>query len=198
MKNLSSVISIVLVVAVGYLFIREFSGGSQGYTPSESGVQVAYINSDSLIPNYELHKELKEKLEGQAKVFEADLANKSRVFQENVANLQNQAENLTPSQLQQAQMELQQIQQRLQMEADGKTRELATEERKLDSIIMLDLESVLDEIRTEKNIDFIFSYSRGSSLLSVSEALDLTEEALNRLNKNHVAKKEEEATSEEE
>ncbi len=207
MKTFNTVLSIILLVAVAYLFIHEFSSkGTAGSSKAKgeqltealgddefAGAKVAYINSDSLVKNYELHKELKTQLEEKAKKVEADLANKSRVFQENVSVLQQQAGNLSPEELQAAQLDLQQTQQQLQMYADNKTRQLAKEERKLDSLLMVDMNDVLANIREEYGLDYVFSYSRQSSLLSVNDAFNITNLVVERLNESNRKKKEEKA-----
>ncbi len=208
MKHINTVLTIVLIVAVSYLFIKDHnpSTGSKENNASadigekmggQANLKIAYINSDSLVTKYDLHKELKAKLEAKASLLEADLAGKSRTFQENVAILQQQAPTLTQEQLQGHQMDLQQTQQQLQAYAEAKTRELGLEERKLDSILMVDLELVLEDVKTEFGIDYIFSYSQGSSLLQVNEAYNITDDVAERLNQMNKAKKEKQPTEEE-
>lgn len=210
MKTFNTVVSIVLLVAVAFLFIREFSGSptDKSGTPGKKemtealedqefgGVRIAYVNSDSLVKKYDLHKELKSQLEEKAKNLEADLANKSQVFQENVAVLQQQAGRLSQEELQAAQLDLQQTQQQLQVYADEKTRDLAREERKLDSLLMLDMDQVLEDVRGEYDLDYVFSYSRQSSLLGVNDAYNITDIVVERLNEINRRKKEEKAKKE--
>lgn len=201
MKTFNTVLGIILLVAVAYLFIHEFSGSTaqpnsdkpvnEALTnPEYQGARIAYINRDTLVENYSLHKKLKSQLEEKAKKVEADLANKSRVFQGNVSALQQQAPKLSQDELQAAQMDLQQTQQQLQMYADNKTRELQQEEQKLDSLIMADMDTVLENVRQENNLDFIMSYSRNSSVLTAKKDYDITNMVLKRLNENYAKSQE--------
>ncbi len=208
MKTFNTVVSIILLVAVGYLFVKEFSGDDTKKTTKAGASEVtdalnsekfgqariAYVNSDSLAKNYEYREELKVQLETQAKKMEADIAYRSNGFQESLAILQQQAPNLSQQQLQEADLEIQQARQQLQAYAESKQRELALEERKLDSLLMVDMDLVLEDIKEEFKLDYVFSYSRQSSLLTADDAFDITPLVVDRLNAIHQKKKEEAAT----
>lgn len=205
MKTFNTVVSIVLLVAVGYLLVKEFSsntadkpaaGASEVADALKSDkfsqARIAYVNSDSLAKNYDYREELKVQLETKAKKMEADLAFRSNGFQESLAILQQQAANLTQQQLQEADFELQQKRQELQEYAESKQRELALEERKLDSLLMVDMDLVLEEVKQEFELDYVFSYSRQSSLLTADDAFDITPLVVERLNAMNQKKKDQE------
>jgi Skp family chaperone for outer membrane proteins len=205
MKTFNTVVSIVLLVTVGYLLVKEFSsntadklaaGASEVADALKSDkfsqARIAYVNSDSLAKNYDYREELKVQLETKAKKMEADLAFRSNGFQESLAILQQQAANLTQQQLQEADFELQQKRQELQEYAESKQRELALEERKLDSLLMVDMDLVLEEVKQEFELDYVFSYSRQSSLLTADDAFDITPLVVERLNAMHQKKKDQE------
>lgn len=211
MKTLNTVLSVVLLVAVIFLFVREFGDNdtsSKSTKPgkeevetalegqSASGARLAYVNSDTLYQNYDYYNELSGELEEKSKSLEQELARISEGFQSNVQALQQQANNLNPQQLQEAQMELQQKQQELQMYADRRTRDLENERRKLDSLLMVDMNAVLDDIEEEYSLDYIFRYSRQSSLLSVNDAFNITDIVVEKLNESNKLKKEEKAKEE--
>lgn len=187
MKSLHAVVTGILALAVIFLLYREFSGpasaeGQSTVQRDVAGLQVAYLNYDSLISKYEYHQELKSQLEEKAKELEADLAKKSQVFQENVAVLQERAGSLSDEQLQQAQMELQQTQQQLMMYQEEKSRELAEQEKELTDLLREDLDEVLGRIKREESLDMIFSYDRRSDLLAVDTNLNLTARVIKTLN----------------
>lgn len=210
MKTFNTVVSIILLVAVGYLFVREFSGtetkkttaGASEVADALNGekfgqARIAYVNSDSLAKNYDYREELKDQLEAKAKKMEADIAFRSNGFQESLAILQQQAASLSQQELQAADLEIQQARQQLQQYAESKQYELAKEERKLDSLLMVEMNLVLDDIKDEFKLDYVFSYSRQSSLLTADDAFDITPLVVERLNTMNKAKKEGEATEEE-
>ncbi len=210
MKTFNTVVSIILLVAVGYLFVREFSGtetkkttaGASEVADALNGekfgqARIAYVNSDSLAKNYDYREELKDQLEAKAKKMEADIAFRSNGFQESLAILQQQAASLSQQELQAADLEIQQARQQLQQYAESKQYELAKEERKLDSLLMVEMNLVLDDIKDEFKLDYVFSYSRQSSLLTADDAFDITPLVVERLNTMNKAKKEGKATEEE-
>lgn len=199
MKSINTALSLILLIAVVFLFYREFSGGTEKSAQQSeaeaiantdfSNLRIAYINYDSLVVRYDYHKELKEKLEKEAKALETELARRSKIFQEDVAILQQRANELSEERLQSAQMELQQKQQELMMYRDQQTQRLAEQEQELTSLLRDDLDDVLKQIRAEYKLDIIFSYDSRSDLLAADEGLNVTESVLNRLNEKYKASK---------
>lgn len=199
MKSLNTALSVVLLIAVVFLFYREFSNKTEKSAQQSeaeaiaskdfSNLRIAYINYDSLVVRYDYHKELKEKLEKEAKALETELARRSKIFQEDVAILQQRASELSEERLQSAQMELQQKQQELMMYRDQQTQRLAEQEQELTSLLRDDLDDVLKQIREEYELDLIFSYDSRSDLLAADEGLNVTESVLNRLNEKYKASK---------
>lgn len=199
MKSLNTLLNLVLLVAVTFLFYREFSSTEGAEAQAEeaanfsekdfSQLRMAYINYDSLVSRYAYHDELKSKLEKRAKELEADLAQKTKVFQGNVQVLQERAGSLSEEQLQQAQLELQQKQQELMLYQEQKRRELTEEEQALTALLREDLDTVLTVVKKEYQLDLIFSYDRSSDLLSAAEDLNITETVLARLNERYEAGK---------
>jgi len=196
MKTFNTIASIVLLIAVAYLFISRNSSptgsevGDNLKIQDQKGIRVAYINTDSLAEKYNLHSDLKSKLEEKAKILEADLSEKSKVFDENIAILQQQAANMSQERLQQAQQDLERKRQELLMYRDQKTQELAMQEQELNKMIMDDLDTVLAKIKSENELDFIFSHEPGGLLLSANEDYDITKMVVDRLNKRYAKEQE--------
>lgn len=200
MKNIQFILSIVLLLAVGFLFWKIYNPEAAALPGNKDqvnqnldaadqrgGLRIAYINTDSLVEKYHYHRELRDKLEKRAKALEQDLARKSETFQENVQVLQQQAEQMSDEQLQAAQLDLQQAQQRLMTYRDEKAEELANEEEELNKLIQEDMDVILDSIKQEMRLDFILSYDPGSILLKADEQYDITGEVVDRLNEKHQA-----------
>ena len=197
MKSLSVVLNVALLVAVGFLFFKIYGAPSSGKPDSENqvasnldhqefnGVKIAYINTDSLVEKYAYHKELKVKLEEKAKVLEADLAQKSKVFEENLVLLRERADKMNQQQLQAAEAELQQKQQLLYQYRDERAAELAKEEQDLSVLIKDDMDEVMESIKNEFGLDYILSFDPNSILLSANEQYDITDIVVKRLNESH-------------
>jgi outer membrane protein len=197
MKNLSTVLSSLALIGVIYLLIQgsgneNASGESQTKqvaVKSAGGLSLAFVDTDSLVSKYEYHQELKSKLEGRAQNMEADLASKSKTFQENITILEQQAGNMSPQQVQQAQAELQQKQQELMMYRDEQSQALSREEQELTLLLKEDMDNLLDSLKVEMGYDFIFSFDPTSSVLAANPEWDITDIVVEGLNKAYAAKK---------
>lgn len=198
MRIVNIVVWLIMLIAVSYLFWmthHKDSGNSNKRSAQDisnslseqenRGVTIAYINTDSLVEKYDYHRELRTKLEKRAKALEADLAQKSQVFQENIKLLEEQASEMSDEELQAAQLDLQQSQQRLMMYRDEKAQELADEEQQLMVLIKEDMDLILDNIREEYGLDFILSYDPSSILLDANEEYNITDIVADRLNEKY-------------
>lgn len=199
MKAFNTVLSLILLIAVAYLFIHEFSSdtasANTGMSSEElnenlegqdmSGVRIAYVNTDSLVEKYEYHRELSAQLEKKARRLEQEMAQKTKAFQENITLLEQKASQMNEAQLQQAQMDLQRVQQNLMAYRDQKGMELSRQRSELDSLIKLDLDTILNNIKNEYDIDFILSFDPNSILLAANENYDITPMVVERLNRHY-------------
>ena len=157
---------------------------------ASTALRVAYINNDTLIAGYAYQQELRESLENQARLLDADLQKRTKVFEENYTLLEQEAPNMSPEELQYAQADLMQRQQELIQYRDARAQELAKEEARLTNELLDDLNAVLKELKKEQGIDFIFSLSPTSSLLMANDRYDMTQQVVSRLNENYAARKE--------
>jgi len=157
---------------------------------ASTALRVGYINNDTLIAGYAYQQELRESLENQARLLDADLQKRTNVFEENYTLLEQEAPNMSPEELQYAQADLMQRQQELIQYRDARAQELAEEEARLTNELLDDLNAVLKELKKEQRIDFIFSLSPTSSLLMANDRYDMTRQVVSRLNENYAARKE--------
>ncbi len=193
MKNLGTILSFIALAGVLYLLTQgsaSDSAPSQMPAKADGELRLAYVNTDTLLSRYELHKELKTQLEAKAKDIENELARRSAVFQENFKVLEQQAGAMTQEQIQQTQMELQQIQQQILQYRDERTQELVQEEQELVELIRQDMDAIIDSLKVEKGYDFIFSLDQASNLLGANPAYDITDIVVKALNESYTAKKE--------
>src|SRR5207344_111689 len=118
MKNLSLILNAVLLVAVGVLFYLHFSASrpvSNETSVTPGTLSIAYINSDSVLKNYEYFKVTRDALEAKAKKLDQDLRNRAQSFQSEYEAFQRNADNMTQGQIRTLQESLQAKQQNLQM-----------------------------------------------------------------------------------
>lgn len=196
MKNLGLILSIVALIGVGYLMVQgndsvestESAAEEPSYGSADGSLKMAYINIDTLINAYDLHKELKAKLEAKAAEIDKDLQSKGEVFKENLALFEQNAANMSPQQLQQAQAELQQSQQQYMLYREERGRELAQQEQELAQLIKEDMDAILDSMKVAQGYDFIFSFDQASNLLAANPKWDITDMVVEALNKKHAEK----------
>src|SRR5688572_21515769 len=138
MKDLSLILNAVLLVAVGVLFYLHFSGGkaaSGGSGTSVSGVpgelKIAYINSDSILQNYDYLKANRVTLEEKTKKIEQEYRNRAQGLQNEITAYQRNVSNMTLGQVKAVEEDLGKKQQNLQMYQQSISQQLMQEESKL-------------------------------------------------------------------
>lgn len=163
----------------------------QSESGENQGLKIAYVRMDSLVENYDHHKELREAFETEVSKMERDMDRKAKDFEENVKVLEREAQRLSERELQMHQAELQQRYQMLLQEREEKLGKLAEREKDLNKLLKEEVDQVLSEIREEEDYDFIFSYEPGGQLLAMKESYDITPQVSIRLNENHKQRKDE-------
>lgn len=153
-----------------------------------TGLKVAYIRMDTLVAKYEHHKELRRQLEQKYKSMEADMARRTRIFEENYRELEKEAKNLSPRELQAAEADLMAKQQELMRYRDSRAQELLAEEAKLNSLIKKDLDEVVEELAKEFQVDLVFTMDAAGTILYGKADFDITSEVVKRLNERYSAR----------
>jgi outer membrane protein len=162
-----------------------------------------YIDIDSLISKYDLYKERKTELEGQSKTAEQALAGKIEAFQRRVgkfqqelAQIQQNANNIAP-------VELRKIEEKYGMQQQNLAREEESLMKQRDNAAM-DLEKKLQEtqkdiqkkideylvkIAEEKGYDYVLMKGAGGSVMFGKSSLDITNETITKLNEEYASSK---------
>ena len=201
MKKGQFIINIVLAAAVAGLFVLHFITGkdipnSGTGTTNESSVStgdrpIAYIQIDTLINNYDFFHELREKFQDKQKTSEAELASKSKKFENEFKDFQYKANKglITRSTAQQIQQDLATEEQNLYRLREQLTMELAEEEQVMNRQIIEEITKYLKVFNKDKKYEYVFSYSFGSNILYADDALDITQEVIKGLNQDYKKQK---------
>ena len=189
MKNLTTVLLVVLILAVGGLYYMEFAGGSdenhsgeEGATTDQVDLSVAYVNSDTLLNHYHFFEELTKQLDEKRAGLENELANRAQGLQRQFEDYQKTGQNLTIAQARAVEEDLTKKQQNLQQYQQGLSQELMREEARITQELYDKVADYLDGYSKEKNIQIVLTYTRGSGVLFANEALDITEDVIKGLN----------------
>ncbi len=193
MKNLPLLLNAVLIVAVGVLYYLHFSGGPRstpsGTTAVPGDTKIAYINSDSVLKNYDYFKVTRERLESKGKKLDADLRNRAQGLQNDYEAYQRNVGNLTIGQAKSLEEDLQKKQQNLQLYQQSLTQEMSGEEQKITQDLYTRVTAFLKKYGNEKGLQVVLKFDTSSDLLFGGENLDITKEVTAGLNEAYQVEK---------
>lgn len=208
MKNPSVITQSILAIAIVILYVLHFSGNKkeaekniQSIThttdsiPKNTPVElpdfsIVYINSDTLMENYELVKDMKKKLESRMKDYENSFQTKLKKFEKDVQSFQESARYYTQEEGQKKQLELMEREQELTALKEDLSNKLAEEEHKMNVELKKRINDFLKKQNHQKQYHFILGYSDLTNILYANDSLDITTIVLNGLNKEYKAEKE--------
>ncbi|OYX22792.1 MAG: outer membrane chaperone Skp [Algoriphagus sp. 32-45-6] len=150
-------------------------------------MKVGFVYTDSVINNYEFFKKRSEELTEKGKRFDTDLQSRARGLEQEVATFQQTGGNMTVNQQRAKQEELMQKEQNLYTYRNNLMQELSNDESVLMNEVYEKLQTYMNEFAKEKGLDMILSYTRGGALWYATDAIDLTKEVTDGLNKKLAA-----------
>lgn len=151
---------------------------------SSGSVSLAYVNSDTILANYLLVKQMRDELEKSSALYEKELQNKQSAFEKDAAYFQDQVNKKTISDAsaQEVYSSLMAEQQKLYDLREKYSSDLARKEFDMNQLLLDSLNNFLDRYNKKMNFDYIFSYNKGGSILTANDSLDLTDEVIQLLN----------------
>lgn len=191
MKNLSIVLNVVLLIAVGVLYFLHFSksetvavSGSDETARTEQlgSLPIAYVNSDSLLSKYEYFKDKAEELEAKRVKLEAEFNNRAQGLQGEITTLQRTAQNMTMAQAKAAEENLMKKQQNLMQYQQSLQQELIREETKVNNELYDKVSNYLQDFGKQNNFQLVLTYTKGSGVLYADDSLNITNQVINGLN----------------
>ncbi len=194
MKKANLIINVILIIAVGTLFILYFTGNnkqvelkpvdSTTMVSDTSGLGIAYVQIDSVLANMKMFKDLNGKLEGKQKEAETKFTSQYKSFEKEVNDYQNKVQKglVTRSEAQTLEQQLAAKNTELETQRNNYLRELQEENMVSQNKVIDYIMSYLKEFNQDKNYRYIFSYSFGGGILYAAENLDITKEVVEGLN----------------
>jgi outer membrane protein len=187
-KNLSLILNIVLLAAVLVLYILHFTSGKD-QTPelSESSaasfpVNIAYINSDTLLENYEFSKVAAGELENKQDELQAEYENRARGLQTEIQNFQRNAQNMTMAQARAIEEDLTKKQQNLIRYQESLSQTLMQQEAKISNELYDKVADYLQDYGLANNYQLVLTYQKGSGVLYANDSLNITRQVVDGLN----------------
>ena len=188
MKNLPIILNVVLFIAVLVLFFLHFSTqGNNEVEPATTQsasfpLNIAYINSDTLLKNYEFSKVAADELEGRKDELQAEYENRARGLQTEIQNFQRNAQNMTMAQARAIEEDLTKKQQNLLRYQETLTQTLMQEEAKISNDLYDKVANYLRDYGKAHNFQLVLTYQKGSGVLYANDSLNITEEIITGLN----------------
>lgn len=154
---------------------------------AEGSIRVAYVNSDSIMANYELVKSMRNTLESKTRELENELRRKQAAFEKDAGYFQEQVNkrSISEASAQEIYAQLMNEQQKLYELREKYTAELADQEYELNLVLLDSLNNFLDRYNKKVNFDYIFSHTRGGNILHANDSLDITQDVLKLLNEEY-------------
>ena len=190
MKKLAKVFGLLAVVSISFYSCNKSGSSSTSENGTESDSQlggsdlkIAYILTDSVIANYDFFKKRSEEITEKGKKFETELGTRAKGFEQEVANFQQTATTMTMNQAKAKEEDLVKKERNLMTYRDNLMQELSADESKLYSDVYDQISVFLAEYAEEKELEFIFSYTRGGAIWYSKKAFDITDDVTEALNK---------------
>ncbi len=194
-QNLPLILSIAALVGIVVLFILHFrsqqlitkdagGGGEHAELHARDLIRVAYVNSDSIMAQYELVGDMRRSLELSTRQKEESLRKRQRDFEAKVDEFQQRVSNnlITMDIAQIQEQQLLREQQELVDLRDRLAEELAHEEFELNIQLFDSVSNFLTRYNTLHHYDIIFNNKPGTIFFLANEAFDITAEVIEALN----------------
>lgn len=187
-KLIISISKITVILALSAIVVSCNKEQSKNAATAASSSPVAtesivYVNSDSLLNNYEYFKEVKDKFQEKSKKAQADLTAKGTVFQREVAEYQKNAGSLSADQRSSTEERLARKQQELATYNQNAGNALANEEAVENEKLYNKVSEYLKQYAKSKGYKIVLTYSKSNpSVLYADESLDITKAVVEGLN----------------
>ena len=188
MKNLSLILNGVLIIAVGFLYYDEFTDSDDDNASEDKNEvsignpNIAYINSDTLLTNYNYYEVVSKKLEEKRLKLQQDYTRRAEGLQKQIEDYQRTVNNLTIAQARAVEEDLGRKRQNLLQYQETISQDLMREEASITQELYEKVASYLKTYGDENNLQVVLTYSAGSGLLYANDALNITEQVISGLN----------------
>ncbi len=195
MKNLSVVLNIVLLAAVGFLYYHNFSGKktaaaitkNSGNTNSPDTANrtfnVAFVDFDSLNSNIVYLRQHKKDIEQEQKNIDNDVAAAYKKLDDKQKDFIQKNQNATPEQIQQIRNELMQEQQNIESGKQDRLQQLNQKSFTLLEDVKNKLRTFITDYNKDKRYKYILMTGTGLDYLIYKDsALDITNDVIKGMN----------------
>lgn len=195
MKNISLILNIVLIIAVGVLYYLQFNTPEKESTEpnilNATEYSVAYINSDSVLEKYDYFKKLQEDLQAKSQKLEKEYQNRAQGLQKEVTDYQRNINNLTIGQAKALEEDLMKKQQNLRMYQESLSQQLMQEQAKINEDLYKRVTKFLKEYSEKRGLELVVKYNQGSDVLYANDSMNITHSVIDGLNDEYAKEQQE-------
>ena len=194
MKNISIILNVVLFVAVIILYFLHFSekktGGnsdpisSGNYIPLPSS-GIVFVNSDSLLENYEYYKNAKKQFEESQGKIKNELKTQGENLQKEIEQYQQQAIGMTDMEKARKEEQLTMKQQQIMARKEELLDKLDADQSKSSEELYNRLNQYLKKYNKGKNYNYVLGFQKGGGILFANDSLNITKDVVEGLNKDY-------------
>ena len=192
MKNLSLILNGILIIAVAFLYYDEFADSdvedevsSKNELPLEN-LSIAYVNSDTLLTNYNYYEEVSKRLDEKRLQLQQEYTRRAEGLQKQIEDYQRTMTNLTIAQARAVEEDLGRKRQNLLQYQETISQNLMREEAAITQELYEKVSSFLKTYGDSNNLQVVLTYSAGSGLLYANDALNITDQVISGLNSLYV------------
>jgi len=184
MKQILSVLFVIVALS-------SCNKGTQEGIAGQSSGRIVYVNTDTLLTNYEYYKDVVNEFQNKQFALENELKKKSESFQNEVALFQRrvQAGGMSQQQGESTQQQLQKKEQDILLYRDNAAANLASDQAAKTDEILTNIQDYLAEHNTDDRYDMVIGFSKGGGVLYAKQNLEITDEVLEGLNAAYASSK---------
>jgi outer membrane protein len=195
MKNISTLLNIVLAAAVAFLYYKVFKGNTKqpsnavvakkdsAITQNSATAIIAYVELDSLNENITYIKDNRKELEKEQKAIEAEWRNDMTGLQKRAADFQKNAGAKTQQEGEKLQIELGQLQQQIEARKQSQTQALSEKSYNFLEGIQKDLKLCVKDYNKDKRYQYIFTTGSGNEyMIYKDDANNITDDVVKAMN----------------
>jgi outer membrane protein len=187
MKHLFALAIFATVITVGCK--NDTGEAATASTTQATASRIVYVNTDTLLTNYDYYKDVVKEFENKRFAAENELQRRSKSFQNEVALFQRQAQagGMSQQQGQTKQQQLAAKEQDIMMYRDNTSSALAEEQAGKTDELISNIQDYLKKYNEDDLYDMVIGYSKGGGVLYAKEKMDITAEVLKGLNKEYAS-----------
>lgn len=194
MKHLSTILNVVLLLAVAFLYFHEFGGAKAKASVTKSPVSVAetqktgnapiaYVELDSLNEKIIFIREKRKELEAEQKAIETEWESGYRGLEAQKNNFLKKGNAITQQMAEEFQGQLLQQQQRIDEKKQGLTQKLSEKSYRFMDDVQKKLKDFLVDYNKEKNYLYILTTGTGLDYMVYKDStLNITEDVVVGMN----------------